>query len=131
MRFVISTDGDFVSSHFGRCPSFTIVDVENHEIKQIIVLENPGHHPGLIPQFLLEKGVKFIVCGGIGQRAMQICSQIGIEPIAGITGKIKDVIEEIRKGTLRQGKSLCEPGSGRGYGMEKSECDHNQWEEEK
>ena len=29
MRVAISTDGDFVSAHFGRCPSFTIIDIEN------------------------------------------------------------------------------------------------------
>ena len=28
MKIAISTDGDFVSAHFGRCPSFTIVDIE-------------------------------------------------------------------------------------------------------
>ena len=29
MRIAISTDGRYVSPHFGRCPSFTLVDIEN------------------------------------------------------------------------------------------------------
>ena len=29
MRIAISTDGSSVSGHFGRCPSFTIVDIED------------------------------------------------------------------------------------------------------
>lgn len=29
MRIAISTDGKYVSQHFGRCPSYTLVDIEN------------------------------------------------------------------------------------------------------
>ena len=58
MRVAISTDRDVVSAHFGRCPSFTIVDVENGEVVGKEVVENPGHQPGFIPQFLQERGVE-------------------------------------------------------------------------
>jgi predicted Fe-Mo cluster-binding NifX family protein len=52
MRIAISTDGDLVSAHFGRCPDFTIVDVVNGKTVHKEVLPNPGHEPGVIPQFL-------------------------------------------------------------------------------
>ncbi|MBN1354380.1 MAG: NifB/NifX family molybdenum-iron cluster-binding protein [Candidatus Omnitrophica bacterium] len=124
MRVAISTDGDFVSAHFGRCPSFTIVDVENGNVANRKIVDNPGHHPGFIPQFLHEKGVKCIICGGMGQRAAGFFEEIGIEAIVGVSGKINDVIKELIAGTLRGGASLCKPGSGKGYGIEKTECDH-------
>ena len=124
MRIAISTDGDFVSSHFGRCPSFTIVDVENNKLTRKQVIDNPGHHPGFLPQFLHEKGVNLIIAGGMGQRATMLFSQAGIETMVGVSGSIDEVIDGILKGTLKGGESLCKPGSGKGYGVEKTECNH-------
>lgn len=124
MRIAISTDGDFVSAHFGRCPSFTLVDIENGISVRKEVLANPGHEPGFIPRFLHERGVQCIVCGGMGGRATGFFSEFGIETIVGVSGRIDDVISKLEKGNLRGGASLCQPGAGRGYGVEKSECDH-------
>jgi len=52
MRVAISTDGEFVSAHFGRCPSFTIMDLQDGKVVSKEVADNPGHEPGFIPQFL-------------------------------------------------------------------------------
>ena len=124
MRVAISTDGEFVSAHFGRCPSFTIVDIDNDKVGKKEIVDNPGHHPGFIPQFLHEKGVNCIVAGGMGMRATGFFNEFGIQTIVGISGRVSDVIEKLRKGTLEGGESLCKPGSGKGYGVEKTECDH-------
>jgi len=124
MRVAISTDGEFVSAHFGRCPSFTVVDIENNKVVKKEVVNNPGHQPGLIPQFLHEKGVNCIITGGMGMRATGFFNEFNIQAIVGISGKISEVIEKLLKGTLVGGESLCNPGSGKGYGIEKTECDH-------
>ncbi len=124
MRIAISTDGRYVSPHFGRCPSFTLVDIENGKMVKKVEVENPGHEPGYIPQFLHQKGVKRIVCGGMGARAQGFFEEMGIETIVGIDGSIDGVIEKLEKGVLEGGESLCAPGAGKGYGIEKTECDH-------
>ena len=124
MRIAISTDGDLVSAHFGRCPTFTIVDIDGGNVIRRETLDNPGHQPGFIPQFLHEKGVECIVCGGMGRRATGFFSEYGIETVLGITGRIDEVIGKIQKGTLKGDASLCKPGSGKGYGLDKAECDH-------
>ena len=124
MRVAISTDGEFVSAHFGRCPSFTIIDIEDGKISKKDVVDNPGHQPGFIPQFLHKKGVNCIVAGGMGMRATGFFNEFGIQAIVGISGKISEVIEKLLKGTLEGGESLCKPGAGKGYGIEKTECDH-------
>jgi hypothetical protein len=46
----------------------------------------------------------------------------------GVDGKVDEIIEKISNGTLQGGESLCKPGAGKGYGLDKTECDH---EEEK
>ena len=126
MRIAISTDGDSVSPHFGRCPSFTIVDIEEGNIIKKETVDNPGHHPGFLPQFLRERNVNYIIAGGMGQRAVQLFAQEGIEIIVGVSGTIDDVIRKIANGTLEGGESLCEPGAGKGYGVDKTECGHEE-----
>ncbi len=124
MRVAISTEGDFVSAHFGRCPSFTLVDIEDGKVIKRTEIVNPGHQPGFIPQFLCEKGAECIVCGGMGQRAIAFFEGSGIKTIVGVSGKIDEVIDKLLKVTLEGAESLCKPGAGKGYGLEKKECDH-------
>ena len=121
MRIAISTDRDYVSGHFGRCPSFTIVELEEQKIKSKEIIDNPGHHPGFIPEFLHKKGVDCIIAGGMGRKATGFFKQYGIETIVGITGTIEETLEKLKNGILKGGESLCKPGAGKGYGIEKTE----------
>ena len=60
MRYAISTEDNKglegnVSQHFGRCPYFVIVDLENEAVKEVKVVDNPyfaGHGPGQVPEFI-------------------------------------------------------------------------------
>jgi predicted Fe-Mo cluster-binding NifX family protein len=124
MKIAISTDGDFVSAHFGRCPCFTIAEIDGGKLIDRQTIDNPGHHPGFLPQFLHQRGVSCIIAGGMGRRAEDLFAQAGIQTIMGVSGGIDEVIDKIIKGTLEGGESLCRPGSGKGYGVEKTECDH-------
>lgn len=125
MRVAISTDGEFVSAHFGRCPTFTIVDIiKNGDVVLKESVDNPGHQPGYIPQFLHDKGINCIVAGGMGMRAQGLFDEFGIQVIVGVSGKVNEVIEQLKKGTLKGGESLCKPGAGKGYGLDKAACDH-------
>ncbi|MDD5070264.1 MAG: NifB/NifX family molybdenum-iron cluster-binding protein [Candidatus Omnitrophica bacterium] len=125
MRVAISTDGAFVSAHFGRCPTFTLVDIENCGVVNKTEVSNPGHQPGAIPQFLHQNGVNCIIAGGMGMQASLFFEEYSIQTIVGISGTIDDVIEQLKKGTLKGGESLCNPGAGKGYGLDKSVCDHS------
>ena len=124
MKIAISTEGDSVSMHFGRCPSFTIVDIESGKVVSKSSLDNPGHEPGAIPKFLSENGVNCIVSGGMGMRAQTFFQEFNIETILGASGKLDKVIESLCKGTLESGESSCAPGAGKGYGLDKTECDN-------
>ena len=125
MKIAISTDGDYVSQHFGRCPSFTVVEVDKDKVVNKEVINNPGHHPGYLPQYLNRISVNYIVAGGMGMRAKDLFKEVEIEPVLGVEGKVDDVIDKIIKGTLKGGENICSPGKGKGYGIEKTECDHD------
>ncbi len=79
-------------------------------VKEKNILDNPGHSPGAMPQFLNEKGAKRIVCGGMGPKAMELFKQYNIEMQTGIEGKIKDVIQKLSQRILTGGASPCTPG---------------------
>jgi predicted Fe-Mo cluster-binding NifX family protein len=123
MKAAISTDGEYVSAHFGRCPSFTIVEIENGKVISAEEIPNPGHSTGFLPQFLHENGVECIIAGGMGRRAIDLFEQYRIRPILGLSGKVEDVIGQFLSGTLKSGESLCQPGAGKGYGVEKTDKD--------
>lgn len=124
MKIAISTDNNYVSAHFGRCPHFTIVEIEGEKILSKETVDNPGHQPAFLPQFLSDLGVNCIIAGGMGLRATALFAEKGIQTIVGVSCPIDEVIDKLVKGTLEGGESLCKPGSGKGYGIEKSECDH-------
>ena len=121
MKIAISTDSEKVSEHFGRCPEFTIVEIEDNKIKNKKIIENPGHMTGFLPKFLKEQGVSYVIAGGAGFRAQELFEQFGIKLIIGIQGKVNDVIKGFIKGKLKQGEDLCKPGKGKGYGIKKED----------
>lgn len=123
MKIAISTDSGNVCAHFGRAPEFTFVTIEDNQVLKKEVLQNPGHSVGSIPQFVNQQGAKYMIAGGMGRRAEDFFNQYGIEVIVGISGKIEDVIKKILDGTLEGGESLCAPGGGKGYGVEKIHTD--------
>jgi len=72
MKIAFSTDNGAVSAHFGRCPEFTIAEIDNGIVKESKTVANPGHEPGRIPEFLHGMGVEVIVAGGMGRRAVSL-----------------------------------------------------------
>jgi len=129
MKIAISTDNGMVSAHFGRCPEFTIIEIEDGKLIKKETVPNPGHHPGFLPEFLHDRGVACIIAGGMGFRAQGLFTERKIQTILGISGGIEEIVKEILAGTLKGGESLCRPGAGKGYGVDKTECEHE--EEEK
>ena len=124
MKIAISTDGQYVSQHFGRCPEFTILEIKDGKLINRETISNPGHHPGYLPKYLSEYGVNRIVAGGMGMRARELFEQAKIDAVLGIEGKIDQVINKIIDGSLEGRESVCRPGSGKGYGIDKTECEH-------
>ena len=110
MKIAISTDNGRVSAHFGRCPSYTIVDIEDGRIVGRLEISNPGHQPGFLPRFLADKGINAIIAGGMGPRAVELFCDNNIEVFVGISGPIDEVIEDFVAGNIVSGESSCTHG---------------------
>jgi predicted Fe-Mo cluster-binding NifX family protein len=118
MRIALSTDQGYVSAHFGRCPSYTIVDIKEGQILNREEIPNPGHQPGFLPQFLSQRGVNCIIAGGMGPRAQALFSQKNIETIIGVQGPIDEVINKFINQELESGDDLCDHVQGVGQQSE-------------
>lgn len=92
-----------ISQHFGRCPNYLIVDVEGNEIKQSNVISNPyynNHVPGMVPQFISQQGVNVMIAGGMGPRAIDMFSSLGIEVVTGAIGNVGNVLNAYLQGQI-------------------------------
>jgi len=119
MRIAIPTEGMSVSAHFGRCPQFTIVDVDEGSVLSREAIANPEHRPGMLPLFLRNVGVECVIASGMGHRATQLFTQAGIDTVVGVTGSVDEVIEQFIAGSL---KGSGEPCRGEGHAHGTGEC---------
>ena len=92
-----------ISQHFGRCPYYLLVDVEGDEIKKKDIVNNPyyeNHVPGVVPQFISEQGANVMIAGGMGPRAIDLFSNLGIGVVTGAVGNTGNVLQAYLKGEI-------------------------------
>lgn len=118
VRLAIATENGQVSSHFGHCEKFTLVDVENGKVTSKNEIPAPAHEPGLLPGFIAEKGASVVIAGGMGPRAVQLFEERNIRVIPGVQGSIDQVVKAFLAGKLESGGNLCDSDHGHG------ECNH-------
>ena len=85
MRYAVPVSDGMVSPHFGHCEYFALIDVDE-QAKKVLKKElvaSPGHQPGLLPEWLAEQGVAFVIAGGMGSRAQGLFQQNRIGVIIG------------------------------------------------
>jgi len=108
LKFALAIHGNEISSHFGHCEKFLIVDTQDSKEISGEELENPGHQPGLLPRLLAREGVECIIAGGIGRRAQMLFSDFGVEVIAGAQGTPDAIIRAFLAGELKTGENICD-----------------------
>ena len=105
MKLCIPTLGnggldDFVSEHFGRAPTFTVVDIVNNEVE---IVQNTGEHFGGVgntPELVAGAGAEIMLCSGLGPRAISMFEQLGIEVYVGASGTVSEAIRAFQAGAL-------------------------------
>lgn len=82
-KIAVPTSDGKLDGHFGHCKQFAMVDVEDKEIVGINYLDAPPHKPGLLPPWLADRGANDIIAGGMGQRAIHLFNERGINVFVG------------------------------------------------
>lgn len=123
MRIAISADNkdgldSIVSPHFGRCPHFVLVDLDDHDVEEVQEVDNPyyGHHqPGQVPALIHSLGADVMLTGGMGGRAIMFFQQFGIEGVTGAYGTVRQSVEHYLGGQL-SGAEACRESHEHGHG---------------
>lgn len=72
-----------LDAHFGHCRYFTLHEVTGEEIVSEEIVQPPPHEPGVLPQWLADLGVTDVLAGGMGNRAIQLFNQHGVNVFVG------------------------------------------------
>jgi len=107
MKIAVASEGKMVTEHFGHCEGFNIFTVENNKISKREFVQNPGHKPGLLPNYLNDMGVKVIISGGMGGGAIEIFNEKGIQVVTGATGDAEGAANRFLAGKLESTGSVC------------------------
>ncbi len=111
MRIAVATNNggleDTVSPVFARAPTFTIVDVENGEIRNVRVMQNPAAMAGggagiQASQILINEGVQAVIAGNFGPNSSGILAQAGIAMISSPGTRVEDAVKSAEKGNAPQ-----------------------------
>lgn len=107
MKIAVASEKNMVTEHFGHCTNFNIYETDKREIVSSQSIENPGHKPGFLPNFLNDMGVNTIISGGMGGSAIDIFNEKGIEVVVGANGDAKDAAYKYIRGELQTTGSVC------------------------
>lgn len=107
MKIAVASEGKTVAQHFGHCDGFNVFTVQEGKVIESKFLQNPGHRPGFLPNFLNDMGVNVIISGGMGGGAIEIFNEKGIQVITGATGDAEDSVNRFLSGNLKSTGSVC------------------------
>jgi predicted Fe-Mo cluster-binding NifX family protein len=110
MNIVIPTNNENglnskVAEHFGRCRYYFFLDEKGELIK---VVENTSEHmggSGLPPELMKKHGADALLCKGLGIRALNLCSELGIEVFVAQAETVNEMFKLWKKGGLKPASS--------------------------
>jgi len=109
MKIALATDDNMgldavISHHFGRCPYYIVVALDDKEIKDVKAVKNPFYEShgqtGEVPNFIHSLGADVIISGGMGPKAIGFFQQLGIQAFTGASGIVGDVIKNYMSGQI-------------------------------
>lgn len=105
----IPTSRNCLCQHFGHCEKFAIFNIEDRKITQETYTTPPPHEPGVLPEWLANKGVTHVIAGGMGQRAISLFNQNNIQVFTGAQEiPAKMLVEEFINNSLKMGNNACD-----------------------
>jgi len=110
MKIALPSNQNQIDEHFGHCEYFTVFTIDDQ--KNILSEEKIASPAGCgcksnIAVTLAEKGVKLMLAGNMGQGAVNILNNLGIDVLRGCSGDVKAVTESWLAGKLNDSGISC------------------------
>lgn len=110
MKLAVPTRGNVVGDHFGHCEAYTIFTVNtNSEIEKTEKLPSPQGCgcKSNIAAILKEQGISVMLAGNMGQGALTVLANQGIEVYRGCSGDVQQLAEAFLKGNITDSGQGC------------------------
>jgi len=120
MKIALPSNENKVDNHFGHCDYFTVFTVdENKSIISEEIIESPAGCgcKSNIAGVLSQMGVKVMLAGNMGQGAVNVLNNHGIQVLRGCSGEVRAVANKWLEGSLAD--------SGIGCHEHHDGCHHN------
>lgn len=109
MKIAVPTRDGIVDEHFGHCDHYTIYRITDGKLDDGSRLESPQGCgcKSNIASVLKEMGVEIMLAGNIGQGAVNVLAQSGIQVVRGCQGQVREVAEGFLAGTVKDQNIIC------------------------
>lgn len=108
MKIAVAYDNGMIFQHFGKSEFFKFYTVDdNGEITSFEIVSTNGQGHGALANILAEKGTAVLICGGIGEGAVNALGEKGIEVYGGNSGNADSVVVKFLAGTLEKKAVSC------------------------
>lgn len=131
-KIVVATQNggldDQVSQVFGRCPTYTVVIVENGKIQNSEIVQNQYANAmsgaGIqAAGFATNEGAEAVISGNFGPNVASVLNQAGVKMVSASGTSVREAVKKYLDGELEPiseatsaAKSGMSQGSGRGMG---------------
>lgn len=111
MKIALPSRQNNIDDHFGHCDYFTVYTVDKSK-KEILGSETVKSPEGCgcksnIAKTLSDMGVKVMLAGNMGEGAVRVLNNSGIEVLRGCSGDVKSVALKWLEGTLVDSGDSC------------------------
>jgi predicted Fe-Mo cluster-binding NifX family protein len=124
MKIAIPTRGNVVDDHFGHCEMYTVFNIdENNKIISSAILPSPQGCgcKSNIASVLKQMGVSVLLAGNMGNGALNVLRNQGIEVFRGNSGDINKLIAAFLQGKVDDSGEGCLHHEHEG---EEHQCNH-------
>ncbi|MBK5244207.1 MAG: NifB/NifX family molybdenum-iron cluster-binding protein [Eubacteriaceae bacterium] len=111
MKIALPTRENLIDSHFGHCEYYTVFTINdgNKEILSQEIIPSPvgcGCKSN-IATTLSQMGVNLLLAGNMGEGAVNVLNNAGIEVVRGCTGDVKEVALSWLSGSVLDSGEMC------------------------
>jgi len=110
MRIAVTYDNGEVWQHFGRTEYFKIYDIEDGKLVNSEVVSTNGEGHGALADFLAERKVEAVICGGVGSPMIARLEGYGIKAYPGVQGLADNAVSDLVAGNLAYDTSAVHEG---------------------
>lgn len=100
MKIAVTYENGQVFQHFGHTEQFKLYEVADGAVTASSVADTNGSGHGALADFLRQRGVDTLICGGIGGGARVALEQAGIQLYGGVSGNADQAVADLLAGTL-------------------------------